>query len=268
MQRFTSVVVALSLMVGMVPGAPGQSQSREPAEFIQVITITVSPDAVVEYEDFVRKIKAGADKVGAPQRWSTSQVSQGGPGFTYSIVLPFSKWGEIDRWMAVREVLSKAFGPAEGARILKAGLAAIKHNETAVYRLLPGLSTRPEVFSPPPPFVHLFVTEVDPAMGSAWEGFLARLKAAQEKAAQVPTHLQRVSVLGDVNTYVTAVPFASYAERDSWPTTMEVLRQAYGEAEARSLDETRRRSTRHARQLVLMYRPDLSRPAGASAASR
>jgi hypothetical protein len=269
MKSLRALAPSLLVVLGHPSLAATQSQPGQPAEFIQVITTTVKSGAVSDYEDFVRKIVAGANKIGAPQRWTTSQVSLGGLGFTYTVVLPFSKWGEVDVWNAVPDILSKAYGEAEKARIMKSGRAAIERTETAVYRLLPDLSTRPKAFNPPPAFVHLFVTEVEPAMVPTWENFLARLKAAQEKSPQAPTAVRRVAVLGASNTYVTAVPFNKFAERDSWPANPAVLRDAYGETEARSLDESRLRSTRSARQLVLAYRPDLSRPAeGSPAAAR
>lgn len=269
MKRLSVLTLSLPFSFGLTSLAAAQAQPDQPAEFLQVITTTVRSGAVTEYEDFVKKITAGANKVGAPQRWFTSQLALGGPQFTYSIVLPFSKWGEVDAWTSVPQILSKAYGEAEGAKILKAGRAAIERSETAVYRLLPDLSTRPKVFDPPAAFVQLFVTDVEPAMVPAWEIYLARLKAAQEGAPQAPTAIRRVAVQGAANTYVTAVPFSSYAERDSWPGTPAVLREAYGEADARSLNETRLRCTRNARLLVLAYRPELSRPtAGPASVSR
>jgi hypothetical protein len=104
MQRFATVALAISSLIGTRSIAPAQTQSSQPAEFIQVITTTVSPNAVAEYEDFIKRIKAGADNLGAPQRWTVSQVSIGGPGFTYSIVLPFSKWAEVDQWMVAPDL--------------------------------------------------------------------------------------------------------------------------------------------------------------------
>jgi hypothetical protein len=269
MKRLSALALCLQLGVGLASPAATQTSPAQPTEFIQVITATVRAGAVTEYEDFIKKITAGANKIGAPQRWFVSHVSIGGPSLTYSIVLPFSKWSELDGWMTVPQMLLKAYGEAEGTKILKAGRAATERTETAVYRLLPDLSTRPKVFDPPARFVHLVVTEVEPAMVPAWESYLARLKAAQERSPQAPTAVRRVAVLGASNTYVTAVPFNKFADRDAWPANLAILSEAYGEAEARSLNDTRLRSTRNARQLVLTYRPDLSRPtAGPAAAAR
>ena len=264
MRRPRALALSLPLCFGLTSLAVTQGQPGQPGEFIDVLITTVRPGAVSEYEDFVRKILAGANKIDAAQRWSTYQVSLGGPGYTYEVGLPFTKWGEVDAWTSVSQILSKAYGEAEGAKILRAGRASVERSETEVYRLLPDLSTRPKVFDPPAAFLQVFITDVEPAMAPTWEDYLARLKAAQEKSPHAPTAIRRVAVEGASNRYVTAVPFNSYAERDSWPSNLAVLREAYGETEARTLNETRLRCTRSARLVVLSYRPDLSRPATAS----
>jgi hypothetical protein len=264
MRQPRALALSLPLCFGLMSPALTQSPPGQPAAFLEVLTTTVRPGGVPEFEDFVKKVVAGANKIDAAQRWSTYAVSLGGPGFTYNIALPFSKWGEVDAWTAASQILSKAYGEAEGTRTLKAGRASMERSETAVYRLLPELSTRPRVFDPPAAFLQLFVTDVEPAMVPTWEDYLARLKAAQEKSPQAPTAIRRVTVEGTSNTYVTAAPFNSFAERDSWPTNQAVLRAAYGDDEARRLNETRLRCTRNARLVVMSYRADLSRPATAS----
>src|SRR5881409_1589692 len=266
-----ALTVALygSVSLGLASLAAAQSQSGQPAEFVQVITFTVRPSAVSEYEAYIKRIVAGANKTSAAPHWLAYQVGAGGPGFTYTVALSFSKWAEVDEWSSVAQILSKAYGEAEGAKVLQSGRNAIERSETAVYRLLPDLSTRPQVSDAPAAHLQLFVTDVEPAMVPTWEGYLARLKAAQEKTPQAPTSIRRVVAVGASNRYVTAVPFNKYAERDGWPSALDVLREAYGEAEARALNETRLRCTWEARIVVLAYRPDLSRPAsGAMPASR
>ena len=269
MRWFRALTLSLPLCAGWPALAQAQTQAAQPSEFIHVITTTVRADGLVEHETFQKRIKAAAEKVGAPQPWTTFGVTVGGPGRTYHIVLPFNKWSEVDGWMNVREMLVKAFGEAEGMKMLRAGVASIERNETAVYRLLPDLSTRPQAFSPPPTYVHLIVTEVEPAMVPTFRSYLAKVREAQEKSSRAPTAIRRVAVMGEGNTYVTAVPFNKFAERDNRPTNLEVLQEAFGEAEAQRLEETRLKSTRNLRQMVLAYRPDLSRPkAGPRAAAR
>lgn len=74
---------------------------QKPARFIQVITTTVKPSAVTEYEDYVKKFIAGGNKVGAAQYVYGHQVMMGGPGYTYQFVLPFHEWSELDGWSGV-----------------------------------------------------------------------------------------------------------------------------------------------------------------------
>jgi hypothetical protein len=271
MRWFRALTLSLPVCAGWPALAQAQTQAAQPSEFIQVLTHTVRADAMGDYETLQKRIKAAAEKIRAPQRWTTSSVILGGPGRTYNIVLPFNKWSEVDAWMSVPvpQMLTKAFGEAEGMKILRAGVAAVERIETAVYRLLPDLSTRPRAFDPPPAYVHLIVTEVEPSMVPTFRDYLAKIREAQEKSSPGLVAIRRVAVMGAGNTYVTAVPFNKFAERDNRPTNLEILQEAFGEAEARSLDETRLKSIRNLRQMVLAYRPDLSRPqAGPRAAAR
>ena len=109
---------------------------NEPTQFIQIVTTTVRSNAVTEYEDYVKKIMAGAAKIGAPQRVVAYQVGLGGPGFTYNFVIPFNKWEEMDSFPSIPQILTRAYGDAEGAKILKSGRDAIEHTESPVYRTL------------------------------------------------------------------------------------------------------------------------------------
>ena len=77
-----------------------------PTEFIQIITTTVRSTGVTEYEDYVKQIIAGANKIGAPQRVLVYQVGVGGPSFTYNIVLPFNKWEDMDSWPSIAQILT------------------------------------------------------------------------------------------------------------------------------------------------------------------
>lgn len=268
MHRFTALALSLLCVLGLPAAAPAQSASGLPPEYLYVITVNVKPGGMPAYESFQKKIVASAEKIGASQHWMTWMSIIGGPGRTVNVVLPFNQWSEVDGWSSVSEMIRKAYGEAEGRRIMVAGSAVMEHSETAVYRILPGLSVRPEAFNQKAGYVHLFVTEVEPGMVPAWESYIGKLKAAQEKSPGFPSAIRRVAVLGASNTYVTALPFSKFADRDAWPSSTDLMRDAYGQAQADSLDGVRLRATRNARQLVLEYRPDLSRPGAPAAASR
>lgn len=257
MKRLGAALAALCLAV------PTAAQ-QQPAEFISVTTVTIQGSGVSEYEDFAKKVMAAAAKADPTARVLGYQATAGAPGYTYLFARSFAKWGDMDAWMSVSQMLMKAHGDVEGGRILKAGRSPIVQSRVEVFRLLKDRSTRPRVFDPPPAHTLVFRTEVRPEMVPAYEEYLDKLKAAQEKVEGTPTATRRVAVLGPTNIYVTSVPFDKYAERDSWPPPVDVLRQAYGEAETKRLNEVRLKSIKDAEAFVVTYRPDLSRmPAAA-----
>src|SRR4051794_5389776 len=139
MNRFTALARLVPFVLGIAAIEPAQSQTPQPSEYIYVFTVTAKPGAVPAYENFIKKVAAGAEKIGAAQHWMTWMVTIGGPSRTFNIVLPFQKWSEVDGWTPVPQILIKAYGEAEGKRIFAAGGAASESSETSVLRLLPGL---------------------------------------------------------------------------------------------------------------------------------
>ncbi len=230
-----------------------------PPEYIQVITTTVRSAAVPQYEDYLKKIMAGAAKIGAPQRVVVYQVALGGPGFTYNIVLPFNKWEDMDSWPSVPQILTKAYGDAEGTRILESGRNAIEHTESNVFRTRPNFSTRPRANNPPAPFVMVVRSEIDPAMSASYERYLTKLKAAQEQEPGNRSVNRSVSALGTALIYMGANFFEKHADRDSWTAVSELLKKTYGEADGQELWESSLRAVRKREIFIQSYRADLSR---------
>ena len=102
-------------------------------------------------------------------------------------------------------------------------------------------------------------TWVKPEATRDWETLIGRYKAASELMPEAPTAIRRVSAEGPANVYVTSTAYSTGAERDAWPSFMDVMKKAYGEDEARALDQRRREATDHAEAFILKYRADLSR---------
>ena len=96
-------------------------------------------------------------------------------------------------------------------------------------------------------------------MSREWERVIGRYKAASEQLPETPTAIRRVSVEGPGSVYVTSSPFTTSAERDAWPSLVQVLTKAYGEEEARSLDQRRTDCLERSEAYILKFRPDLSR---------
>jgi hypothetical protein len=253
--------IARSILVStcVLAAAVAAQAQGQPKAFVQVLTVHTKPEAAVDYEAFIKKVIAAGDKIGQSQRTITYQVVTGGPGYTYMIATYFDKWADVDSMLSTSEILTKALGEIEGPRALRLGRTSIESTESVVYRLLPDLSTKPRAYDPQPEYLQLMRTHVKPESAREWETVIGRYKAAAEQIAEAPTAIRRASVVGPANLYLTSSPFSKYAERDAWPSFMDVLKKAYGEEEARSLDQRRRNSIESAETFVLKYRSDLSR---------
>jgi hypothetical protein len=253
------IVKVLALGVVCVLAAASAQAQAQPKQFVQVLTIHTKPEGALDYEAFVKKVIAAGDKIGQTQRSITYQVMTGGPGYTYMLATYFDKWAETDEILSTPEVLFKALGELEGGRALRAGRVNIEAFDTAVYRVLPELSTKLKALDPPPAYLQVIRTHVKPEMIQEWEHLIARYKAASEQIAETPTSIRRSSVEGPMNVYITSSPYTKAAERDAWPSFMDVLKKAYGEEEARAMNARRGAYTERSEAYILKFRPDLSR---------
>jgi hypothetical protein len=174
----------------------------------------------------------------------------------YMAGLPFNEWGEIDNWS--EKVLIEAFGEEEAAKIQRMRTASVLHVETMVFERVDRLSTVTEV-RPPTKFVSIAEMHVKPSKVVAFQLLLGKGKAAREKAPDAPPYSVGRVALGNAHTYVMATGFDSFAERDKWPDTLELMGKAYGEEEARQMLKTYLDSIESRRDYIAIFRPDLSR---------
>ncbi|MGA7992639.1 MAG: hypothetical protein WCC53_14465 [Thermoanaerobaculia bacterium] len=256
-RNLAALALASSLATASVAFAQA-APAGVPWTFISGTTITVKPSAVPEFESLAKKINAANVKAGvAPSRfWS---VGRGGPGFTYLATLRYGKWSEMDERPSMMTVLKKALGDAEAAKTWSAALATIESSSSVVNRVLPSLSS-PPASSEPPAHIRLSRVELHQGMGSKFEVYLAKLKAAQDKVGGSPPVVRYVTALGPSNVYWAAYYFDKYAQFEGAPTIAEVFRKTYGEAEAASLEEMARSCVKSLDVYVLDYRADLSKP--------
>lgn len=263
--RVRSVLPAV-LILSLIPVC-GSAQTPSP-QFIEVLTVTVKPGAAPDYEAYVKKIVSGADKISAtgPATVQAFQVTRGGSGGTYMFVFPFNKAAELDSFVPVPQILARAYGDAEGMRVLRAGGATVDHAESTVYRLLENLSTRPRRYDPSAASHVLLVrTEVEPARSADYERYLARLKSAQEQANDPFTTVRRVSFMGPSHVYLAASFFDKYAELDTRTSPLDILKKVYGDLEGRAVSDESLATVKKREVMVLRFRPDLSRLPAASA---
>lgn len=231
-----------------------------PSSLLQVVTATVKPSAVPEYEDYLKKLVAARQKIDQqlPARVSVYTIRMGGPLHTYMLVAPFDGWADIDNFTGPTQVLAKASGEAEARKLMQVYRSSVESIAIEVFRALPDLSWNTTSVTPPYRFVVLARTAIDPTMTQEYEIALSKQKAAVEKAG-FPALLRSVTVHGTTPSYLSARPFTKWAERGvAPPSILQALEKMYGATEARLIRETIRRATRSRESWVLSFREDLS----------
>ncbi len=257
MKRSIALLFVLALICAFAAPLPAQE-----GEYMHVTWVTVKPGMVGEFEDYIKKLIAGATKVGDPRAITAFSVTMGGPSRTYGFTRTFKKWAELDSDLSSPQILNKAYGDVEGAKIYKTGTSAVESSETRVSRVIPELSREPSS-NAPSAFYLVVRTEVEPSMGRTYRKFLDKLKAAEDKHDRSPVS-RRVSVLGDAQIYSTVRGFDKWAERDAAMAPGDALEKAYGAEEARELTDMAAGCVRHRTTYVVARRPDLSRTGTAS----
>jgi hypothetical protein len=258
MRRALTGLGALGL--ALLAATPVAAQGKA-TEYLQVLTVTVKPGAVADYEDYVKKVLAAMNKApGSPPVVYTMQALSG-PSYTYVISFPFNKWGDTENWLNTGQILAKAYGEAEAAKMMKAGRSAIERSDTTVYRLS-NSSSSTAVPNPLPKYAHMVRTEIAAGGAREYEAYLGKVKDAEIKQS-APGRIRRTSVQGQSGVYLSIRLHQTQAERDGWPGPGEIMTKAYGEAEANRTLDAANRVVQKREILLLLTRPDLSRmPAG------
>ena len=112
---------------------PEQRDRRYPAAIVTILR--ARPGGQEGCEEVIRKVAEAIPKVGDPARLVAYQTLVGDL-MQYWTVRPLQSLGELDRQLLPADLLSKAFGAAEGGLIFRTGLEAIAEvrREIAFYR--------------------------------------------------------------------------------------------------------------------------------------
>lgn len=254
MRRLTLVVAAF--LFAML--APANAQTPDTPEFVSVVVVKVRPAAVAEFEDYVKKLNAAALKIGLKVRADVYQTAQGGSPFEYNIVSGYPSLEALGDTPTVPAMVMKAYGDAEGAKIMRAGRAAIESVEFVTLRHQVAWSTKPKAVVGSA-FFQLVETEIDPAMEQQYIDYLTKAKTAGDKFTAAPTTFRHTYAFGSNFVHLAAQPFDTWAERAKWQGPAAPLVAAYGQAEADRLMDVVRRATKSRTIRVVAYRRDLSR---------
>jgi len=260
------VVAALVLLWGQIAFAQGGNTAR----YQQVVEISVKPGQEMVFENYIKKLVAAADKVGAKMSWTTYNVSLGKPGATYRVALSFNAWADREAWSSIPSMMVKAYGQQEAERLMKEGGSATERSVSEVWENMPNLSANTGGAPPATPsnFVRVQIVRVQPAMSGDYEAMLAKFKPAYEAAAGKPVIARSVLRMGANSTYTyrRTQQFSKMSDLDA-PAGAELLQKHFGAQWAAMSAELNKMVT-FRQEFISTRRPDLSRTAAAVTSSR
>ncbi len=99
-------------------------EERRVSPLAIITLVRARPGKQEACEEVIRRIAEAIPKAGEPSRLASFQTLIG-DGMQYWTVRPAEDLSEFDDRLMVPELLSKAFGPAEGGLIFRSGLEAI-----------------------------------------------------------------------------------------------------------------------------------------------
>lgn len=201
-------------MVGVLTVSLAAAQNYQPTEYLQLVRVDVKSGASAQFEDYIKKLNEGADKINAPQQWVGTEVMLGARGNTYVFGIQFDKWEQLDSWERIPDILVKAFGEKDGAQILRAGRAAIEETHTRVYRYLPDQSSTLTSAPTEAKIFRMTFTSVKPSKIFEYGDAMVKAREAANKSSYAPKAIRRVSTDGPGFTYLSTVPMKSHSERD------------------------------------------------------
>jgi hypothetical protein len=257
-KRIMKKPALLFVVVSLATAPTLFAQSR----FAQLIEIRVAPVHQQAFENFAMKVKEAADKIESPVSWATFYAAVGKPGATYRISIGFDTWGERDQWSEVSDMLTRAFGEKEAARILRDGRLGIVSETSRIWERLEDGTSNPRPGNQPANFYEVTIRHVRREMLPEYRELQRRWKAAYEASSDKPSVTRWILRYGDGAgaTFRRAAPFDTWAARDGWRIP-EILREQFGEEGYQLSNRTRDRALEGAETFVSAYRPDLSRTA-------
>ena len=112
------------LLLVAISSASGQAA---PANYLFVVTIEAKTDQRAAFEAYEQQIAEAQRMAGDARTVTIYQTRLGGPITRYRVVIPFRDYREMDSWPSVPELLTRAYGERDGARILAEGTAFVHY---------------------------------------------------------------------------------------------------------------------------------------------
>jgi hypothetical protein len=220
------------LMLIAAHSQPAVAQNPTPApqaaptpEFLSVTVVSVKPEMIVEFQNFMKNTTNPALKKGGlkwREVWQTTGAA--GDAFEYVLVSPVSKLAEFDGPGALEKGLGPQGLPAWQA---KAG-SLVNSVRRYIIRTRPDLTFAPQRTGAPKLAVVQFV-DVAANRNTDYENFLKNDFVPVMKQAGVAYFVSQTIFGGNGNQYITLTMRESFADLDKGPVHIQVLGQEAGQ---------------------------------------
>jgi hypothetical protein len=240
------------LAVSLLSVSAGSALAQDPPfERIQLTRVVVKPGMTDTFEAHVKVLNEARAKAGDPVGRTMWRVGRGGPPRTFLVSQRFDKWAELESLTMNREVLIKAFGEREGARISDALADTVESAETQVLSVWKGMNSWKDGA-----WANAWLTEsqVRPAAIPQWEQQVAARVAAAKKSPASPPTIRYRTTLGPSAHFVTARFFDKWSDLDGWPQMKDVV----GQAEMDRIDALARGAMESGTSYIIHRRAELS----------
>ncbi len=221
-------VLSVEMTLAQAPGTSSQ-QPGIPGEWVSLTIVSVKPEMMVEFQNFMRSTTNPALRKGGLKWRSVWQsTSAAGDAFEFVIVSPIATLAEFDGPSHLEKGLGKEGFAAWQA---KAG-SFVNSVRRFVVRTRPDLSVEGKMTGPPKLAV-VHAAQITPGRGQDYENYLKNDFLPAMKKAGATYMVSQTVFGGDANEYVSLTLRENFAEIAKGP----VLVLALGPEEARKVME-------------------------------
>lgn len=226
-------------------------QAAPAPEFLSVTVVSVKPEMMVEFQNFMKNTTNPALKKGGIKwREIWQNTAAAGDAFEYVIVTPVEKFAEFDGPGA----LEKGLGP-QGlpAWQTKAG-GLVNSVRRFIIRTRPDLSFAPQATGAPKLAV-IHSVHVAPNRHTDYENFLKNDFVPVMKKAGVTYLVSQTIFGGNGNEYITLTMRDSFADLDKGPVHIQALGQEAGQKLMQNMPAG---AVVHLERSIVRFVPELS----------
>ncbi len=246
----------LILMAASSPQSVAQTPSSTPQaaptpEFLSITVVSVKPEMMIEFQNFMKTITNPALKKGG-LKWREVWQNTGAAGdaFEYVLVAPVGKLAEFDGPSALEKGLGPQGVPAWQA---KAG-SLVNSVRRFIIRTRPDLSFVPQRAGAPKLAVLHFV-HIAPNRNNDYENYLKNDFVPVMKQAGVTYQVSQTIFGGNANEYITLTMRDTFADLDKGPVLVQALGQ---EAAERLMQKMPMGTVVHLERSLARFVPELS----------